>query len=120
MGDGATESTHTKILEAGDFATVTRGASVQQTPISSHNHLPLWRQSAPSFENVSLSEVIDELEQLYAIKIQPDEEINLNQEIYYLSPKAVTAETILSDICKIAGLQYRPIHNGFEIISAVP
>ena len=105
-------------LRPGESAMISSSqGSIIHQPTTSHELLPKWRTHQPSFNDISLRDAFRQIETLYAIRISTTEGIDLDQKISYFVGKAVIAEHILADLCRVNGLGYRPILNGFEVIS---
>ena len=103
------------MMSPGELATAT-ASSLTYTPLV-HAQLPTWRERQPSFSDLSLQETLDRIQQLYAIKITPSTDVDLKQRINYFSPGPVTVEVLLSDICRLTNLVYRPVFQGYEILT---
>ena len=105
------------LLAPGEMAASTSSGNKRILP--THAFLPTWRTRQPLFNATSFKEVIIDLEELYAVNIYLPTGIDLEQHITYMAPKPVTLEVVLADICRVTGLSYRPVSDGFTLVNDV-
>lgn len=102
-------------LEAGQTATVAPKATAPLAPHDARlDEATAWRSGGFIFYDQPLGMLFDEIERRYGVEIERAETLPLPRRSI-IRHEVAGAESLVSDLCHLAGLHYRPTANGFEI-----
>lgn len=74
-----------------------------------------WRRDAFAAIDRPISSIIAELERRYALNIDVEDDLDLQDSMTLLYGPGTTAERILHDVCLVRGCRYRPTTHGFAL-----
>lgn len=109
-GEGVT------LAEGGTAAHVAADAPAPTSPAPvATDRVLAWRQRGFAASAEPLAAVLGALERRYDVSITLRDAAAAQDAMTLYYPRPVRVETILSDICRAKGLQYRPASRGYEI-----
>jgi transmembrane sensor len=106
-GDGAT-------VRPRESAEVAAGGIITTT--TDPGPVAVWRNGGFAIHERPLADVLREVERRFGVTIRgaPDLPYDLPLTLYY--SRVVDAETVLHDITLAAGLHYRPLRGGYDVV----
>ena len=79
------------------------------------DHVLAWRKGDLVFKDQKLVYVLEEIERRFGIDVELRSSQLSEKEVTFAYRQALSAESILEDLCHALDLQYRPILNGYEL-----
>ena len=103
------------LVPAGQTSRVAPTASTPTPPEAVRmDEATAWRTGGFVFYDEPLGVLFDALKHRYGIEIEATPEVRA-QVRTYVRHEVTDPEVLVSDICEVAGLRYRPTANGFEL-----
>lgn len=96
-------------------STIVAPESVPSAPVSGDaTAASAWRSGGLAFSNAPISDVLDEIERRYGLRIEAPDDIRLAR-VSLFRHSATTADELLGDLADTAGLRFRRTAQGYEI-----
>lgn len=96
-------------------STIVAPEAVPTAPVTGDaNAASAWRSGGLAFSNAPISNVLDEIERRYGVRIDAPDDIRLAR-VSLFRHSATTAEELLGDLADTAGLRFRRTAQGYEI-----
>ncbi|MEM8599370.1 MAG: FecR domain-containing protein [Bacteroidota bacterium] len=105
-------------LTVGDEAVVDQAHAIVQTDAASVEHATAWRRDGLAFRGVPLTTVVSELERRYAVVLRLDPGVPAATPLFYYQPAPGSLTTVLDDLGRARGFQYRATSNGYHLFAA--
>ena len=79
------------------------------------DHVLAWRRDAFAAIDRPVASIVAELERKYALRIDVEDDVILDDSMTLLYGPGTGAERILHDLCLVQGCRYRPTSGGFAV-----
>ena len=106
------------ILKPGETGFVQSGAPPRLRTDIDVTHAVSWRDGGFSYSSEPIDRIAAEVVRRFRVRVEIGEHVDTSRLMTLHYADSVAASTIIHDLCLGAGLQYRVISGGFEIIPA--
>ena len=105
------------VLAPGEAATVAGGAVPVAVPASAER-ATAWQRGGFAVEDRPLGDVLAEVERQFGVVAGAAEGVPLDVPMTLYYGSGAEAEAVVHDLALAAGLRYRPVQGGFELVPA--
>ena len=105
------------VLAPGEAVTVVGGAEPVVVSASAER-ATAWRRGGFAVEDRPLGDVLAEVERRFGVVAEAAEGVPLDGPMTLYYGAGAEAETVVHDLALAAGLRYRPVQGGFELVPA--